>query len=216
MIKITGDDQEYQIDYFEHIVHHQNLENILKHGLLPHNAVHEKGLINNDISLQDVQNRRSNKRIKVQEDKVVELHDYVPFYFNTRNPMLYRRRNIQHELLILCVNCNLINNQYCIFTDGNAASRRTSFYIGVNKLTEVDFDLIFGRSCNHDDPEIKRENVRKMCAEVLIYPNVKKSSFQKIICPNEQMAKFAINKINEFGTSCSHIKIETHTSYFFL
>ena len=216
MIKVTKDNRDYRINYLEHIVHHHNLENILKHGLLPHKAAHEKGLISNDISLQDVQHRRSNKRIRVQDEKVIELHDYVPFYFNSRNPMLYRRRNIQHELLILCVSCNLINNKYCIFSDGNAASKGSSFYIGQSKLSEVDFELIFGQSWNHDDPVIKRKNVRKMCSEVLIYPDVKPSSFQKIICPNEQMAKFAVNKVRQFGTPCSHIKVEIQTGYFFM
>ncbi|HKJ33293.1 MAG TPA: DarT ssDNA thymidine ADP-ribosyltransferase family protein, partial [Balneolales bacterium] len=84
--------KEAGVDYLYHMTHLANLNGILEKGLLSHNKAHKKGLLAQDISDSTVNNRR------------VKIHNYVPLYFNPKNPMLYRRRNIQDELVILCIN----------------------------------------------------------------------------------------------------------------
>lgn len=95
MISVTKDNgSTYTIQYLEHMVHHTNLDNVLANGLLSHNLAHQRGFIKQDISMSEVQVRRASKNIEI-DGTIYPLHDFVPFYFNSRNPMHYRRRNIQ-------------------------------------------------------------------------------------------------------------------------
>ena len=127
MYTVNRIDQIFNINRIEHMLHHSNLENVFRQGLLSHKIAHEQGLIQQDISMPEVQSLRSNKNIQIA-DRVFQLHEFVPFYFNTRNPMLYRRKNIQNELVILCVDATVLNQDNTIFSDGNAANKTTKFF----------------------------------------------------------------------------------------
>lgn len=200
-----------EIKYCEHMVHNSNLNSIFTHGLLSHNQAHQKGLIKEDISMSDVQRWRKRKSITVNNKKL-GLHDFVNFYFNSKNPMLYSRRSIQKEMVIFLVDIEVIDWEYSIFTDGNAASKGTNFFQGRKMLNKVPFDLIFSGSWNNDDEEIKKVNKRKMCAEVLAYPSVNMASVKKIICPNQQMYNF----VQSLASKPSHIDLQIQSGYFFL
>lgn len=215
MFAVNRNNQAFNISKIEHMVHHKNLENVLRSGLLSHKLAHEQGLIKEDISMPEVQNLRSNKQIQVG-DRVFQLHEFVPFYFNTRNPMLYRRRNIQNELVILCVDASVLNQEHTIFSDGNAANRPTKFFKGSSNLPNVPFELIFGGSWNSEDEAVKKENVRKMCAEVLVYPSVSVDLIRAIVCPNQVVYDFVVNLKARIGASVQHIEVAVQTGYFFL
>lgn len=64
------------IQFLYHMTHKSNLENILRNGLLSHTKAYSKGLTKTDISDERVNRRRST------------VHNYVPFYFNPKNPMV--------------------------------------------------------------------------------------------------------------------------------
>jgi hypothetical protein len=205
------------------MVHHKNLRNVLTHGLLSHNDAHKKGLISTDISMAEVQEKRKDKPIIVNGEKMkMSLHEFVPFYFNTRNPMLYVRHDIQHELVILLISADIIDTKmsapkFAIFSDGNATNRPTKFYSGIGQLDKLDSSIIFGKSWNHEDEEIKKENKRKRCAEVLIYPSVQVQEILKIICPNQLMLEFVKSLLDwkDLKTACTHIEVKISESYFF-
>src|ERR1700751_12923 len=55
-------------------------------GLLSVNELHRLGIRYRDSSYQDVQDRRATTVVPCGVGGV--LHDYVPFYFNPRSPML--------------------------------------------------------------------------------------------------------------------------------
>lgn len=215
MITVTKNEITYTINFLEHMLHHHNLENVFMNGLLSHKLAHERGLIQEDISMNEVQARRAQRRISIDETEY-GLHEFVPFYFNSRNPMLYRRRNIQHELVVLCVDPEVINRRLTVFTDGNAANRPTQFYHGVNLLENVPFEITTSPSWNHEDENVKRENVRKMCAEVLAYPSVEINAIKKIACPNENMRQYVETLKRRIGATVSHISVELQTAYFFI
>lgn len=216
MIQVNRNNREYKIHYCEHMVHHQNLKSIFQNGLLSHNIAYEKGLIKEDISMDEVQQRRS-RRYATIDGKKYFLHDFVSFYFNTRNPMLYRRKNIQNELVILLVDIDIIDKKICCFTDGNAASRGTKAYLKKEELSNIPFEITTATSWNHEDLDIKRENVRKMCSEILIYPKVEISEISKIICPNQKMVNYvnALKADVSLNYLTSHIEVKTNSAYFF-
>lgn len=226
MIKVLRLGKEYEIKYFHHMVHHENLEGILTNGLLSHNEVIKRGELKKDIAMEEVQDLRSSKYIvdpvlDKETGQTVEVgrkvHDYVPFYFNARNPMMYRRKSINPELVILLVDASVINNPDVYFSNGNAASHNTSFYKGQENLHVVPFETVYASSWNHDDPEIKKENVRKRCSEVLIYPSLSVSEIKHIVCPNDKMLNFVndIKNIESIKSSISHINVVKNTAWFF-
>lgn len=118
--------------------------------------------------------------------------------------------------MVLCVAPKIINRPLTIFSDGNAANNPTKFYMGTANLKHVPFELTTSGSWNHDDETIKKENVRKMCAEVLAHNSVEVAAIQKIMCPNDNMRQYAENVIRKVGNAASHIMVEISTGYFFM
>ena len=85
----------------DHMTHIDNLAGILANGLLAHNNDHQQV----DISNQAVNSRRS----KPEPVYNKSIHDYVPFYFNSKNAMLYRnQKHFTHGLIILGFNKNIL------------------------------------------------------------------------------------------------------------
>ncbi len=71
-----------------HITDFNNLESILEEGkLLASNVVKEKGFEYENIAHNNIQSRRLMKAVPLPPHG--DLHDYVPFYFAPRSPMLY-------------------------------------------------------------------------------------------------------------------------------
>jgi ssDNA thymidine ADP-ribosyltransferase, DarT len=71
-----------------HITHIDNLESILSEGgLLAYNVMLETQTNYTNIAYENIQDRRATIRVPCGGCGV--LHDYVPFYFAPRSPMLY-------------------------------------------------------------------------------------------------------------------------------
>ncbi len=162
--------------HLEHITHINNMESIIKYGLLSHNRAHRNQYVKDDIADQDVNSRRAYKYIGE-----IPLHDYVPLYFNSKNPMLYRRKNIQDELVILCLDKNLLLRRDIYFTDGNAASNGTLFFNSLDDIVNLDWNCIKAEYWNNY-PDGKR--IR--CAEVLVPHVIPYSCFKKVVVRTER------------------------------
>ena len=167
MITVNG----FNLSYAEHMLHRDNLESVLRNGLLSHNAAYAKGLIVHDISMPEVQEIRKKKSANAYGSSY-NLHDLVSFYFNSRNPMMYKRKNVQQELFVILIDIDIIKNKntdpvFAIFSDGNAGSKETDFFTGENNLASVDFNMVFADSWNIGDEEIKkREQKKTMCRSI--------------------------------------------------
>lgn len=158
---------EVGVEYLYHMTHLDNLKGILDFGLLSHNKAHKQGLLSKDISDNSVNNRR------------VKIHDYVPLYFNPKNPMLFKRQEIQDQLVILCINRELLFSKEILITDGNAASSSTNFYKSIDALKKLDWNII--RSEYWSD-FVDGKRIR--CAETLLPDRVDKSQIKHIYCCN--------------------------------
>lgn len=148
----------HKISYLFHITHRNNLESIAQSGLKPHNQAHaDHDPV--DISDPSVNQRRS------RHDPVHgrSLHDYVPLYFRARNPMLYRRSNVQEDLAILYVHKSVMLIPGAIFTDGNAASKSTRFFDDLEDLDQLDWECLRAERWSDFD-----DGRRRRCAEVLV------------------------------------------------
>lgn len=171
---------DFGIEYLYHMTHKSNLENILQNGLLSHNTAHSRGLTKTDISDERVNRRRD------------RVHNFVPFYFNPKNPMLYKRKNMQSEIIILCIDRNLLQTDLK-FTDGNAASSSTKFYSSIKDLEKLNWSII---NSEYWSDFIDGKRIR--CSEILISNEVKTSSIKKIFCFNSETESYVKNKVGGF------------------
>lgn len=191
--------RNYRIRYLYYIAPLENLKSIATHGLLSHNRAHADHSPA-DISDPDVQKRRMRRDPIYQKP----LHDYVPLYFRARNPMLSRRRSLQSELAVLYIDRRMMQNPGAIFTDGNAASNRTSFYSDLADLDKLDWDCIWAPDWTKFE-----DGRRKRCAEVLVPELIPFNAVRRIVVQNED-ARAAAR-----AATSSHIDILVEPEWFF-
>ena len=138
--------QEYKNKYFYHFTHIENLESILKNGLLSTNKKNEYKISHTNIANETIQERRS--EMNVTCSPYGKVHDYVPFYFTTTNPMLLglvNRKNIDQPFIIFfAIPIEKILEKKVIFTDTSAnTSTPPNFYNNPNDLKKLNWDAIF-------------------------------------------------------------------------
>jgi len=177
---------KYGIKYLYHMTHISNLYNIIKYGLLSHNNAHQRKLVNEDISDFGV-NKLRNRQEPIYGNN---LHDYVPFYFNPKNPMLYKRLlTMGDEISILRINLEAMAQNKFLFTDGNAASKKSTIFSRLENLEKLDWACINAGYWD-DYPDGKR----KKCSEILIYDLVEVNYIDSI-CFNNHLTKGKISEL---------------------
>jgi hypothetical protein len=131
------------INTIDHMTHVDNLAGILAHCLLAHNNPHKKV----DISNEMVNQRRHAKEPVYSRS----IHDYVPFYFNARNAMLYRnQKQFSDAVIVLGFNKRLIEAPKTVFANANASCAATKFFGNPAVLNTFNWERIFSPSwCNH-------------------------------------------------------------------
>ena len=176
-------------DYIYHITTISNLENIIKHdGLLCKTEIDRSEPNYVNIAYEGIQNKRHTKLVPLTPGGV--LHDYVPFYFAPRSPMLYAIHTgcIEHctvpqkEIIYLVVKISEIKTDLAyVFTDGHAIMDFSSFYNELSQLSHVVDWKIMGSKYWNDDA-VNPDRKRKRQAEFLIHKKV----------PNKYIAGIAV------------------------
>ena len=151
-----------------YITHIDNLISIFQYGLLCHRKA-EKVLCHS-IADPVIQNRRDQVVIPGGKRK---LHDYVNLYFNARNPMMFKRKDMHKELVILQINPAILDESEVVISDGNASSGYVKFYASPEGLECLDKSLIYADnwSTNRDVFQYWASK-RAICAEVLVLNSV--------------------------------------------
>ena len=146
-----------------HMTDYNNLKNILLHGLQNHYDAYKKV----DISNREVNDRRE----KVEHIYGRKIHDYVPFYFNPRNAMLYKNRN-NARVVILGLDVRVIKDHRTgvLISDRNAAvnnARFSKYLPDLQNQNFINFNEVFSQRWYNKD--VKNYDVmQKMMAEILI------------------------------------------------
>lgn len=160
-----------EIDELHHITHVDNLESILKHGILSRRKTEQRpgGVALQFVSVANMEivERRSTRRIP----KGLLLNQYANLYFNARNAMLYLKLNDYDpsqrvpadEILILRVNPSVLDLPGVVLTDINAAAgiepRFFSITEGLARISKEEIFAIRWTSNSHK---------QRMMAEVLV------------------------------------------------
>lgn len=157
-----------------HMTHIENLTAILNAGeLKSYRQLIKDSTEYKDIAAQNVQSRRAETKVPLYPGGL--LHDYVPFYFAGRSPMLYVVKNNgipQSDLIYLMTNTERIVDSTLpfVFTDGHAIMVLSSFYSSLDDLNRIDWNVMSSDYWNDtlEDPDRKR----KRQAEFLIYKSI--------------------------------------------
>ena len=162
-----------------HITYLDNLRGIVRDGCLHgYKQMHNSGLHPVNIAYPGIQDRRATTEVPCGPGGV--LHDYVPFYFAPRSPMLYAlHRNqvagysggqttIVH--LVTSVARLAETGHRFVFTDGHATMSFSRFFTDVADLDQIDWPIMQEQYWNDtpEDPDRKRRRQ----AEFLVYDRV--------------------------------------------
>jgi len=195
--KVIGDSSTH-FPFFYHLTHKDNLAGILQHGILSHTDV----LMRDDVLAVDISDAGAQRwRDRPESVNHRAIHDYAPLYINPKNPMLFVRRSLQHEIVILKISPNVLQDGQHIYSDGNASSRETRFSANSDIVADSIEALNSKYWANCTDGK------RRRCAELLVYPRVQPSHVVGAICSNKALA-------NEIAMD-SNIQIEVNPSMFF-
>lgn len=140
-----------------------NTPSIMQYGILSHHGASQLAHI--DISLGDVQRKRSKKEVVVGR---TQLHQYANLYFDARNPMMYRRRSERSSLCVLSVSYDVLDIASTVVADRNAASDYARFFSPMAALDALDFASVFARDWTDPCAPVFYEKRSKKCAEVLV------------------------------------------------
>lgn len=159
-----------------HITHVDNLDTILVGGLRCFSQMDSRRIRYRNIAHKGIQDRRA--ETKVPLPPYGNLHDYVPFYFAPRSPMLYAIKGGwvedysegQNPVIYLATTIQRIRNAglQFVFTDGHATMRGLSeFYSEISDLKEIDWEIM--RSKYWNDTLEDGDRKRRRQAEFLVH-----------------------------------------------
>lgn len=195
-IKTKKELEKSQEPSIYHMVHINNLKSILENGLLSNHIIYNL----KDKEITDISNKEVNKRREITEPIYKKsIHDYVPFYFNPRNAMLYSTQSrFSDNIIILELNINKLfkylfinGSNPILFTNGNASKDGTYFTNNPFELFNeefINFSDVFKLSWGGSD-YIKST----MMSEILIHDNVPVDFISFIHTQTQEMAIQVIN-----------------------
>ncbi|MCK4291877.1 MAG: DUF4433 domain-containing protein [Planctomycetes bacterium] len=140
-----------------------NVLSILEHGILSNKLANS--LPHKSVSIEEIQNRRKNKRIP----GAGHLHDYVNLYLDAHNPMLSKVRSRNDSICILCVDPGVLDLPNVIIADRNAASDYARFDPPNQGLAVMDKGRVFSQYWTHSENQYDEWTHKSIkCAEVLV------------------------------------------------
>lgn len=218
-----------------HFTAFKNLEKIFSLGAIKSkNLLRSENVIPVNIACNNIQDKRART---IVDDQGRTLHDYVPFYFAPRSPMLYSiiHNNVpeaeetnQDNFVYLVSSVDDLCNQQFVFTDYQAIVTYASFYNDLSDLDKICWDLIFEYPhlpkqnppfkgyCkffqnNDTDPRyVKRKEAR--LAEFLVLSQVSIEKISIIIVKNQNMKYYVEKLLLKYNIN---IKVEIRADWYF-
>ena len=176
----------YKNKYIFHFTDIRNLDSIIKNGLLCTNIKNKNGITHRNIANTNIQNRRATMKVPVEPKG--KVHDYVPFYFSSINPMLLKKlneKNVDQPLIVyLCVKIDRLDKDDAVFTDASANTAvPPTFYDDIKDLDKLDWNLIENKKWKMPDDESRH----KKMAEALIHNRIGIEEVDAIVVYNNQV-----------------------------
>jgi hypothetical protein len=175
-----------------HITHLQNLEGIIQAGNLWAKNLLSTGAVS--VAYEHIQERRSMRAVPVPPHGV--LHDYVPFYFCPRSPMLYAIHNPgpnmhyqggQKQILHLTSNVEAVSQAtlHFVVTDRHAVLDYAEFFESADAIPNLCWDHITATTWKNT-PSCPDRKERKQ-AEFLVHQFMPWNLFTEIGVINQHI-----------------------------
>lgn len=188
-----------------HFTHIGNLQSILESGgLVCHNRCQTQRV---GVAHEHIQNRRRRRQVPCGPGG--NLHDYVPFYFGLRSPMLYAihggrvacYEGGQGELVYLVSSVQRIVKAGLgfVFTERHAVLNYAEFFTDLINLAQVDWNLMPARWWN-DIPRYPDRKERKQ-AEFLVHGFLPWDLVESLAVMNPQMQRRVETLFAEYPAS---------------
>lgn len=145
------------------ITHIDNLTSIIQNGILCYHKVNKT--LCKSIADPEVQKRRDKTVIPGGKRK---LHDYANLYFNPRNPMMFKRKDMHKELAILRIDSVILDEPEVVVADGNASSDYVRFYSSEQGIENLNETLVYAEDWTDEDTFQYWRRKFAVCAEVLV------------------------------------------------
>ncbi len=173
-----------QLTLLHYITHAANVRSILERGILSYNRA--SVISHESIAMAEVQELRTWKATPGKR----RLHSYANLYFNARNPMLLKRRDMRGSCCVLRVDSAVLDLPGVYVTNGNAASRETVFELAAEGLRIVDYALTYAHSWYDNDAEVCASRKRAVCAEVLVPDKIPPEHIiDAVVCSQDASAR---------------------------
>lgn len=202
-----------------HMTHISNLHRILEsNGLIAISQLVSNNQSYINIAHTSIQDQRATYAVPVEPYGT--LHDYVPFYFAPRSPMLFSisKGNIngysdgQKPIIYLVTQPKIIQRKampFC-FTDGHGIMSFTDYFNDLKDLDKVDWEIMNAKYWS--DTEYDSDRRRRRMAEFLVYNYVPLECFIGIGVYNEYY-KEEVEKILKEFTASIPVKIKGNWYY---
>lgn len=186
-----------------HFTHVDNLSSIVNCGELRcNNLLLGSDADHIDIAHHHIQDRRNRTRVPCGPGGV--LHDYVPFYFAPRSPMLFaiHKGNVQSYpegqrplvYLVTTIPAVRARELQFVFTDGHAVVGISEFYDDLGDLNRIDWNIMVARYWGETDED--RDTPRRRQAEFLIYRVCPWDIIKAVVVIDEEMQRRAIDIVS--------------------
>lgn len=151
-----------------------------------------------------IQDRRAHTPVPCEPGGI--LHDYVPFYFAPRSPMLYTisRGNVagfsggQGSVVHIVSTAQAVRNAgpRFVFTDGHGIMAFTEFFVDLADLDKVDWDIMSADQWADTDDDTDRKRRRQ--AEFLVHEQFPVNLIQEIGVMNQTKKNETAAALAEF------------------
>jgi hypothetical protein len=158
------------------ILHVNNLAGIVAQGgIWCENQRAQRGVAYQNIAHQNIQQRRHDTPVPCGPGGTI--HDYVPWYFAPRSPMLYANHkgcvannpDGQAVIIYLCTSIEAVVKAGLpfVFTDGHAIMFNSHFHANLGQLDQIDWPLMQSKYWHAIDSDLDRPRRRQ--AEFLVH-----------------------------------------------
>lgn len=196
-----------------------NLDSIFRCGCLKsYNILAQEGQLYTNIAYASVQEKR---HLKLVPNTNTNLHDYVPFMFAPRSPMLYTlingnveeaQENKQENIIYFVTDFNTVSDLDYVFTDYHAILEYAGYYTNPQDFDKIQWPLFFEPPlldgyCRYfhsvlENPKyVKRKEARE--AEFLIKNKINLEKILYIAVFNEETQRLVEQKLRFSGLNIS-------------
>lgn len=188
-----------------YISHIDNLQSILKKGILSHEGIAQLDLKYTPIYNENVVSLRKDKSTPAK----LSLWDYANLYYQPRNPMMYSVAHVnrKEDLVVVSTSKKVMYEPGVFITDGNAAHAATQFYSPAEGLKVLgrQWRIVRNEWWNEEDG-----SKRKIMSECLVPNKVNSDHINTLYVVSPEAANRAKQITGE-----GHISVVPEPNFFF-